>query len=327
VLSSEFFPDFDGAGDLAQKQKNSKWALGTRVLPVFLFSLEQPGDPILFDQLSAFAASKDAVLVIQSGFDSVPIPFFSGGKQLLLSLRDPTAAILAGVGSALGGLVPPQTAFSQLQGKTVTSMLWAHGGTPFGPFGNSSSYSQIAIDQVLGNSFASRMDASIDRVNHALLQMDEFAGTYLFDPLGESVETSKRMGWLERLKKRSELEDGGAMPLSYATVRDLHDEVLALEDVFSQGAEAMYRLESVHSHTLSDEIFAKASAFHSHAINSLSHANLLLDCCSVTHQTIPRTRWTFLARAFLVGLIACCVVALVAFLNPRKQARRKPVVH
>lgn len=40
VLSSEFFPDFNSEEELRRKQlSGDQWALGTRVLPVFVFSL------------------------------------------------------------------------------------------------------------------------------------------------------------------------------------------------------------------------------------------------------------------------------------------------
>jgi hypothetical protein len=117
----------------------ASWKLGTRVLPVFVFSLLQheqraqasarptrlrgrpgarPRDQALllccsagasprahlraqlFDSWHPVAASKDAVLVVQSGSGSAALPFFSAGRQLSASLQDPTAHIIAGVAQA-----------------------------------------------------------------------------------------------------------------------------------------------------------------------------------------------------------------------------------
>jgi hypothetical protein len=42
--------------------------------------------------MSVYVA-QDAVVVVQSGQSSVPVPFFSGGKQATMSLLNPTASV------------------------------------------------------------------------------------------------------------------------------------------------------------------------------------------------------------------------------------------
>ena len=84
VLSSEFFPDFDSEDDLRKlQQSGDHWRLGTRVLPVFVFSFsDTESEATLFDGSLPYAASKDAVLVLQGGQTHVPVPFYSCGKQV-----------------------------------------------------------------------------------------------------------------------------------------------------------------------------------------------------------------------------------------------------
>jgi len=52
------------------------------------------------------------------------------------------------------------------------------------------------------NNYISRIGASVRRVADALVRIDDFADKYLFDPLGEGVENSRRLNWLDRLHKR-----------------------------------------------------------------------------------------------------------------------------
>ena len=61
MLSSEFFPDFNSEEELRTKQlSGDQWALGTRVLPVYVFSMSESenGDATLFDGSLPYAASK-----------------------------------------------------------------------------------------------------------------------------------------------------------------------------------------------------------------------------------------------------------------------------
>jgi hypothetical protein len=67
----------------------------TRVLPVFVLSLQRPGRPPLIDSEHLFAATKDAVVVVQHG-DEVSVPFFAATEQLTLKADNPSPSILAG---------------------------------------------------------------------------------------------------------------------------------------------------------------------------------------------------------------------------------------
>jgi len=328
VLSQAYFPDFQSEEDIQEKKSAPlKWKLGTRVLPVFVFSvLQHEQRPQLFDSWHPVAASKDAVLVVQSGGSVASLPFFNSGTPLSTSLLDPTAHIIAGVAQALGGLMPPHTRYSPLHKASRVNYLWAHGFSPFAPFGNATHLSDTSVDQVHHNSLVSRVDAALKRINEALAKMDAFADEYLFDPLGEGVASGKPLSWIDQLQKREKDEEAGALPLSYETVRKLHDDVLILEDLFAKGAEHMLTMDLAQMHAFSDDVFMRASAFHAHAERSLEAAQRHLECCGLKHQVVRPAGWSTVARAFLLGVIAVSVLALLAFLNPPIQKRLRPVV-
>jgi hypothetical protein len=90
--------------------------------------------------------------------------------------------------------------------------------------------------------------------------------------------------------------------------------------------ETLYMQETSQVHAISDDIFKQASQFHATTLKTLTDLETHLECCSVQHVLIPRRRWSLVAKTILVALIAVCVVALVAFLNPKRRVRHKPVV-
>mmetsp|Transcript_56015 Transcript_56015/g.137363 ORF Transcript_56015/g.137363 Transcript_56015/m.137363 type:complete len:760 (-) Transcript_56015:34-2313(-) len=326
VLSHTYFPDFaDHENTVEGKgRRSAKWAFGTRVLPVFIFSIADEVEPMLFDTRNPYAVAKDMVVVVQSGHNAVPLPYFTGIRQLTTSLRDPTASVIAGVGSALGGLMPPYRRYSQSHARTQSNYLWAHGFGVFGPFSNGTVLSQILIDQILTNSVVSRLDASVERVTDALLRMDSFADKYLYDPLGQGISEGRPLGLLEKLKNRG--KGAGPLPVSNDVIKELHEEMLTLEMTMTHYVDTLYIHEPAQIHSMSDEIFKSASEFHSKTIQTLQQAEDRLECCSVQHVLIPRRRWSLWARALLIGLIASCAVALIAYLNPKQRSRLKPVV-
>lgn len=185
VLSHTYFPDFEKGGG-----GTGKWATGTRVLPVYIFSIMEELRPLIFDTKLPYAVSKEAVLVVQTG-DTVALPYFTGQRQLTASYRDPTASVISGVGAALGGLMPPHRRFSQEHQRVVSDYTWSHGYFSWGPFSNATGLSQVAIDSILMNSVVSRLDSSVERVTDALLRMDDFADRFLSLPPPPPTSLSK----------------------------------------------------------------------------------------------------------------------------------------
>jgi hypothetical protein len=132
----------------------------TRILPVYVLSLQRPGRPPLIDGISLHAATRDAVVVLQHG-DEVSLPFFAGTSQLTVRAANPSASILAGILTALGAVAAPTLHYSQHHKKTMSELVFAHGWSPFGPFGRSLELSQILVDQCVRNAVVWRIDAAV----------------------------------------------------------------------------------------------------------------------------------------------------------------------
>ena len=81
---------------------------GTRVLPLYLFSLLHAHPELLLgkDGLQVHTSS-DAIIVLQTNASAIPLPYTSDNQPVLADARDPTRHALAGLATAVGGLLPP----------------------------------------------------------------------------------------------------------------------------------------------------------------------------------------------------------------------------
>ena len=163
---------------------------GTRVLPVYVFSLSGASDEdtghLTTEDHDMVAPYQDAVVVLQSNDDSIAVPYVSEDEQVSISGRRTTRHVLAGVASALGALGDPARRFSEPHGRCVNDLLWSTGHHPFGPFSNCSSLSQVSRDTAVRNVILSRVDAATRLVQDALGDVRAFADEHLANPL-ESV--------------------------------------------------------------------------------------------------------------------------------------------
>jgi hypothetical protein len=145
-------------------------SLGMQMLPVFVFSIAGSAtvfeDETLFDEGRFEAYSSQGVVALQRDTDQVPLPFYVDGYQLHKSGKNPTGHILAGLASAMGGLMPPGRRFSRHHQRTVLELEWANGFHPFAPFSGASerhpSLSDLEVDVAKRNIVLSRLDHSIE---------------------------------------------------------------------------------------------------------------------------------------------------------------------
>ncbi|KXZ46033.1 hypothetical protein GPECTOR_47g308 [Gonium pectorale] len=134
-------PYMDDAAEFLEEKRHT-----TKILPVFVFSLQRSPDQMLFDNRQLVAASPGAVAVLQllGGPDHADPSrgrVYSGhmaeGHHLLMDAGEaPTRSIIAGLAAALGGLVPPHQRHCGAEGGLVEDWRWAVGAVPWGPYSN-----------------------------------------------------------------------------------------------------------------------------------------------------------------------------------------------
>jgi hypothetical protein len=300
----------------------------TRILPVYVLSLQRAGRPPLIDGQSLFAASKDAVVVLQHG-DEVSVPYFADTRQLTLKAADPSASILAGIVTALGAVLPPTQRYSQPHKKAMTEHLFAHGWCPWGPFASSLELSQIVADQALRNAVLWRVDAAVEEGHKVLLQLDAFAGKYLFDPLGDLAERNKDPSrWLDAfyLGDDRKVEPSLAHTAATNTLRQLHSALIELEADLAVAAEEMYAAHVTAAFHKAEVCLNKAVDLGVRTRHQLQGAEQALACCSLQHTIVARTESVHLIRAFLVGVIAVSGVLLLTLRDPERLRRVRAAV-
>ena len=299
----------------------------TQVLPVYVLSLQRAGHPPLIDGNALVAASKDAVVVIQHG-DQVSLPFFAGTEQLVMDAANPSAAILEGILTALGGVAHPARRFSAYQAKEMLHMLFVHGSSCFGPFGGSMVLSEIHVDHALRNAVLWRLHTAVSEGLAALYALDAFAGKYLVDANGERADQSRRpAAWFHALSLPS-FADSAPHPVQPSlahsaatqTLGALHAALLELEADLTSVSERLYSAHVSDAFHSAEVCLNKAMALRARTTREIGAAEDALACCVMTHSVVPRNDNVAYVRAALVGVIAVCLVIIVIAWHPQRRS-------
>lgn len=185
--------------DVAVAAKGNRRGQRVRVLPVFVFCLEDVDKPSgggdgrvdedsnrahgkdraarLFEDSSPFSAEigGDTVLVLQSE-GSAPVPFFEREETLRLPLTDSTQAVVAGLLRSLHGTTPPDHWWPPGQQVPAADLSWAHGFHPFPPFGfGGSTPGELLADIAARNAVVSRAAATAETLSAAASALEDFA--------------------------------------------------------------------------------------------------------------------------------------------------------
>ncbi|BBN07035.1 hypothetical protein MPTK1_4g00410 [Marchantia polymorpha subsp. ruderalis] len=180
---------------------------GTRVIPVFVLSLNGVDSELLMEGEGLMWSSHDSVFVLQHNNDSVPLSYVSDTKRREAIANAPQRHIIAGLASVVGGLGAPYERASHIHGRPMHNWLWASGHHPFGPFSNTSSISQLLVDTALRNTIYSRVDMALRKIRDANEKIQAFTSEYLQTPLGEKIKGQPKKPtvelWLDMFYKKS----------------------------------------------------------------------------------------------------------------------------
>jgi len=314
---------FQPRGGGNSQKRGKEHHSGVRVLPVYVLSLQQGGIPTLVDDTGLYGVSKEAAVVLQHS-DSVPLPFFSSRRQMHASAEDVTAPLIAAITSALTGIAPPATRYSKQHSKTTFNYLWSLGYSPFPPFSSSSTFSQVLVDMAVRNGVVWRLDSAVEAGRATLQTLDDFAGRYIFDSLGERLEPSQ-VGWLDRFYAGDTTvtppEPSFSHSVATNTLRAIHAELVEVQQDLSSVSELLYRAHISEAFFKAEVCLAKARDLRQRAQERLQNTEWKLACCSMQHQLLPRREWVHWVRAALVGIITVAVMVLILLRDPERRGR------
>eukprot|EP01087_Luapelamoeba_hula_P014540 TRINITY_DN4275_c0_g1_i1.p1 TRINITY_DN4275_c0_g1~~TRINITY_DN4275_c0_g1_i1.p1 ORF type:complete len:775 (-),score=92.21 TRINITY_DN4275_c0_g1_i1:51-2375(-) len=336
-----FFIDTLPPMDFQEEGESAKNTLarpvGTRILPVYVFSLLGMEHNLLLDHFSLWAASKDAVIVLQTDAENVSVPYFSMKERIYVHPYDPTSSIIAGVGASLGGINSATHRYSAIHDRIVTSYMWAHGHQPWGVFGAGKGLSQIQKDMVLRNAVLSRLDLALQTINNATGLIRTFAQEYLLGPFGEAVkardETGEEVETSESESER-EREQGSvtgsmeSLGLTKSMVDGLYREMARLATLFTSVATRVkrYELEEAYRHSASVPLAATSLA--DYVRTQLATSKLEIGCCYLQHTPAQHQHHTTEYVIIMLIIAAGCAIAFVQLrrTSSARNTRRRPSV-
>ncbi|GBF94529.1 hypothetical protein Rsub_07063 [Raphidocelis subcapitata] len=309
---------------------------GTRVVPVFVFSLAEAPPDLTFCNREMVYANKDMVLVLQPlksphgsmGKDEFFTGHFANGRRLSRDGRDATRHIIAGLAQAVAGLVPPY--FRPLPpgphppgAPPSQDWRWSVGATPFGPYGNYSGLSLAARRAARRNVMAAHASAALRAAQGKLDELDAFVSEHFGGPWAAAGIGAGRAKARKRfLTAIAGKPHGFKTGLTEAAVDELeaamarlstHIETLAVDLMTHDFAPA--------DATIADQLLPAAAALVAGLDAALSDGRAAVECCRAVHVS-PFGRFVRTCILAAAGFTAFFVAAVaVAACGARRQRR------
>eukprot|EP01102_Stenamoeba_stenopodia_P001158 TRINITY_DN11004_c0_g1_i1.p1 TRINITY_DN11004_c0_g1~~TRINITY_DN11004_c0_g1_i1.p1 ORF type:complete len:559 (-),score=126.51 TRINITY_DN11004_c0_g1_i1:173-1678(-) len=292
---------------IGYNQTRPKGLQGTRVLPVYIFSLGVGSKDLLLDKASSLvAASSDMVIVLQVNNTETKVPFFSEEDQIVVNPQQSTRHIIAGLLTALGGIVEPTVSYSHIKKKVLPDYSWAHGCTPFGYFTSSDCVSQIFIDGIIRNSVISRANRAIDAVVQAIESVESFGERWGFNWQNQRGSEEGKRSWLEDLYHLPATKG----PLPKDTIHRLHGEIRHLERKFIEAADLLSRYEMEKAYKISSSFGLISHRFKQYVEDELQAAENRMHCCEMKHDIIESVS----LLSSLESIVSYGVLLVIVFL-------------
>jgi len=302
---------------------------GTRVVPVFVFSMLGVDDGTLLDGTELAVGSPGMVVALQGDSD-VRLHFQSDGKTVVLSTRNPTRHIIGALASTMSNLLPPTQRHSATQGKLVESYLWGVGAHPFGPFSNSAVLSRLYGDAAMRNAVLCSVSSCLQTTHAAIAQIVSFSAEFDFDPHGEHTQAYDRTTLKSARLNGKVVRQEGVLSFLHSPaahlqqlavleslprklIAELRQGLSSLETAFTEVSELLFAMKHRQALEKLGAIETEALAFQRRTASLVYESRLKLACCS-TRQTAPgdAQRETGNSR---IAAFAFCAVVVVAVLG------------
>jgi hypothetical protein len=127
TVSSTGDQAFKRSASAAKTVKMSDGRTGTRILPVYIFSLDHMNHEMALEDFTKVQAYPNAVLILQTLQRQLDVPFFADDSIHVVDMLSMQKEILAGLAMAIGGVMPPYYRFTAQHNTTQPNYLWATG--------------------------------------------------------------------------------------------------------------------------------------------------------------------------------------------------------
>ncbi|CAO2835101.1 unnamed protein product [Amaranthus hypochondriacus] len=289
---------------------------GTRVIPVFVLSLADVDPNLMMEDESFIWTSKDVVIVLEHQSAQIPLSYVSETERRHALPSQAQRHILAGLASAVGGLVAPYERASRVHERPVLNWLWAVGYHPFGPFSNSSGISHMLHDVARRNTIYAHVDSALRRIRDTSEAVQAFASAYLKTPLGELVKGKKNKTstdlWLEKFyKKTTHLPE----PFPHELVERVEKYLDHLEEQLVDLSSLLYDHRLGEANFNSSEILQSSIFTQQYVDSILAIEKEKMKCCTIEYKAPMHTSQTFMYGGILIaGFLVYFLV--IFFSNP-----------
>ena len=328
-----------------------------RVLPVYVLSLLGMHSELLLDHGSVVHATSEAVLVLQTNSSDLTVPYYTAttaatatatatatdaapphampasplsisARLHTVSLRDPTAAALAGLASALGALIAP---FESVRagGAPARDFRWAAGRHPFGPFARTAGLPQMMVDAARRHVVLCRVATGLRLVRGATRALEGLsarylhaAGTELDAPEFTALAAEAAAGAMAVVKAakaaalRADETPGFLMdqlraghlrlssPIAHHAVLELYSHLQSPEAARNATQAALGRADLEGAHDSAGAFVRLAALASARALDEVEGLEAALGCCHVrtvrTHQPLPLVTMILIGGAALL---------------------------
>ena len=291
---------------------------GTLVLPVYIFSLAGEEESLLLDGNGFVAFAKDMVVILQTR-QQVQLPYHSYGVSIREDSKDVTRHIVAGLLSALGGVVPPSSHYSPPNHRIIFDFRWSVGHLPWGPFGASSGVSKIYSDQLMRNRVVSMINAAIKHLTEALKELEMFTSLYLYGPFGEFVQREKPQSLIDSIfHSRTSVS-----PIPLQTVDEVHRQLEKAQSSFKHIVTQLKQNDISQAYRLASTFKNYAAGTADYIKDQIAVTKKTLECCEVAYEpitpSIPIKSYLFLFVILACSGAVLSTVSYLLWLSPRKR--------
>ena len=307
------------AAQSAATTKRRSGSHGTRVVPLYLFSLWDAPPGMLLDGDRLHAGDRNGVVALHSPDKRAPAPFFTAAPAAAtgdashvrlaaatMAASWPHRASVAALAVALGGLAAPYERFCTKSGRRTEDWLWGMGAHPFGPFHATPDgggvlgavseisevpFSTLLVDMAHRNAILTRVEAALGHCNAIRAAVATYQRSFTPRPLHEPLSGVTTSSFVDSL----EWDEGTAQ-----VARRIKAELADVEAAFAGIARHLYRGELDAAHVAASHALIAAYTLRDWVASHLADATEKLSCCK-PQVTSTRPWWSNWVRTKRAG--------------------------
>eukprot|EP01125_Pyxidicula_operculata_P019420 TRINITY_DN7049_c0_g1_i1.p1 TRINITY_DN7049_c0_g1~~TRINITY_DN7049_c0_g1_i1.p1 ORF type:complete len:687 (+),score=112.93 TRINITY_DN7049_c0_g1_i1:1-2061(+) len=297
---------------------------GTRILPIYVLSLVGMNPQLTLEDLSLVQETQQAIVVLQTNVSNIQTPFFFETDSIKLNGYNPNRNIIAGIVSALGGVVEPSQSLHPVTKEINVEHAWSTGYSPFSPFSSCTSVSKIFNDAIVRNHIISRFDYTLTIFNKTKESISNLVKKYVYAPFGKDVlestmddDTNEVVSWIKGLYQEVKI------PRIRKELSKLISTVSDSERMVEHILELLKSGQVEEAYELSSSFYETAKHLDDQVKEELELIENTLACCHLQHLLESPVSWSRYITIFVSSFILFGFVFFAITRNPNSRSKKK----